>query len=118
MNVDGAWVMGMEGKSILVAGIHEACSRSTTRCSGPHSGDVAARLAALDSEGSRPGAGLPERRIRLASAGPDREVREEACFRIYNEYIASIQERSGQRLHSYGVGLINWWDAEGTPGAR
>ncbi len=42
---------------------------------------------------------------------PDREVRE-ACFRIYNEYMAEVQERSGNRI--YGVGLINWWDAEGT----
>ena len=32
-------------------------------------------------------------------------------FRIYNEYIADIQERSNG--HFYGVGLINWWDPEG-----
>ena len=41
---------------------------------------------------------------------PDKEVRE-LCFRIYNEHIAEVQERSGNRI--YGVGLINWWDAEG-----
>ena len=41
---------------------------------------------------------------------PDREVRE-LCFRIYNEHIAEVQERSNNRI--FGVGLINWWDAEG-----
>ena len=41
---------------------------------------------------------------------PDREVRE-LCFRIYNEHIAEVQERSNNRI--YGVGLINWWDAGG-----
>jgi predicted TIM-barrel fold metal-dependent hydrolase len=35
----------------------------------------------------------------------------ERCFRIYNEHIAEVQERSDNRI--YGVGLINWWDAEG-----
>ena len=39
---------------------------------------------------------------------PDLEARE-LCFRIYNEYLAELQERSGGRF--YGVGLINWWDA-------
>jgi predicted TIM-barrel fold metal-dependent hydrolase len=41
---------------------------------------------------------------------PDREVRE-LCFRIYNEHVAEVQERSGGRIHC--VGLINWWDADG-----
>ncbi len=30
------------------------------------------------------------------------------AFRIYNEYIAELQERSAG--HFYGAGLINWWD--------
>ena len=33
---------------------------------------------------------------------PDKEVRE-TCFRIYNEYLADVQERSGDRI--YGVAL-------------
>ncbi len=41
---------------------------------------------------------------------PDREIRER-CFRIYNEHIAEVQERSNHRI--YGVGLINWWDPDG-----
>ena len=42
---------------------------------------------------------------------PDKKLRELA-FRIYNEYIAELQERSDG--HFYGAGLINWWDPKGT----
>src|SRR5258708_35291947 len=42
---------------------------------------------------------------------PDKELRERV-FRIYNEYMAELQERS--KGHFYGVGLINWWDPKGT----
>ena len=41
---------------------------------------------------------------------PDKAVRE-LCFRIYNEHIAELQERSDGRF--YGVGIINWWDGDG-----
>ena len=41
---------------------------------------------------------------------PDKDIRER-IFRIYNEHIADVQERSHGRL--YGVGLINWWDPRG-----
>ncbi len=41
---------------------------------------------------------------------PDKEIRE-LSFRVYNEYIAELQENSDGRF--YGVGLINWWDADG-----
>ncbi len=41
---------------------------------------------------------------------PDKEVRE-LCFRVYNQYIAELQEQSDGRF--YGVGMINWWDGEG-----
>ena len=42
---------------------------------------------------------------------PDKSMRERV-FRIYNEHIADLQERSDG--HFYGVGLINWWDPKGT----
>ncbi|MCW2564477.1 MAG: amidohydrolase 2, partial [Mycobacterium sp.] len=42
---------------------------------------------------------------------PDKALRERV-FRIYNEYMAELQERS--KGHFYGVGLINWWDPKGT----
>ena len=41
---------------------------------------------------------------------PDYEIRDLA-FRVYNEYLAELQERPGGSF--YGVGLINWWDGEG-----
>ena len=43
---------------------------------------------------------------------PDKPLRERV-FRIYNEYIADLQERSDG--HFFGVGLINWWDSDFVP---
>ena len=67
------------------------------------------RLAALDSEGIAKELAFPNSVLALFG-WPDREVRE-LCFRIYNEYIAELQERSAG--HFYGAGLINWWDPAG-----
>jgi predicted TIM-barrel fold metal-dependent hydrolase len=77
---------------------------------GSHTADIHARLAALDSEGVSKELMFPNAILALFG-WPDREVRE-LCFRIYNEYIADVQERSKGRM--FGVGLINWWDADGT----
>ncbi|HWF14663.1 MAG TPA: amidohydrolase family protein [Acidimicrobiales bacterium] len=109
MNVDGGWVLGVDGKSILVPEFIRVLTQYDP-VPGSHSGDVEARLAALDSEGITKELAFPNSVLALFG-WPDREVRE-ACFRIYNEYMAEVQERSGDRI--YGVGLINWWDAEGT----
>jgi predicted TIM-barrel fold metal-dependent hydrolase len=109
MNVDGGWVIGMEGKSILVPEFIEVLTQYDP-VPGSHSGDVEARLAALDSEGITKELAFPNSILALFG-WPDREVRE-LCFRIYNEHIAEVQERSGGRI--YGVGLVNWWEAEGT----
>ena len=108
MNVDGGWVLGVDGKSILVPEFVRVLTQYDP-VPGSHAGDVEARLAALDSEGITNELAFPNSILALFG-WPDREVRE-ACFRIYNEYIADVQERSGNRI--YGVGLINWWDAEG-----
>jgi predicted TIM-barrel fold metal-dependent hydrolase len=108
MNVDGGWVLGVDGKSILVREFIEVLTQYDP-VPGSHAGDVDARLAALDSEGITRELAFPNSILALFG-WPDREVRE-ACFRVYNEYIAEVQERSGNRI--YGVGLINWWDAEG-----
>jgi len=109
MNVDGAWVMGVDGKSMLVPEFIEVLTQYDP-LSGSHSGDVDARLAALDSEGVSKELAFPNSVLALFG-WPDREVRE-LCFRIYNEHIAEVQERSNGRI--FGVGLINWWDAAGT----
>src|SRR5207245_7058724 len=76
---------------------------------GSPTGDVDARLAALGSEGVAKELAFPNSVLAIFG-WPDREVRE-LCFRIYNEHIAEVQERSNDRI--FGVGLINWWDAEG-----
>ena len=71
MNVDGGWVLGMGGKSILVREFVEVLTMYDP-VPGSHTGDVEARLAALESEGRDQGAGLPELRprpVRLAGQG-------------------------------------------------
>ena len=108
MNVGGGWVIGMDGKSILVPEFIEVLTQYDP-VSGSHTGDVDARLAALESEGVSKELAFPNSVLALFG-WPDREVRE-LCFRIYNEHIAEVQERSNNRI--FGVGLINWWDAEG-----
>jgi predicted TIM-barrel fold metal-dependent hydrolase len=109
MNVDGGWVIGMDGKSVLVREFIEVLTQYDP-LPGSHTGDVEARLAALDSEGVSRELAFPNSVLALFG-WPDREVRER-CFRIYNEHIADVQERSNGRI--VGVGLINWWDAAGT----
>ncbi len=108
MNVDGAWVMAMDGKSLLVPEFARVLTQYDP-LPGSHTSDVEARLAALDSEGVTQELAFPNS-VLVLFGWPDREVRE-ACFRIYNEHIADVQERSNGRI--YGVGLINWWDADG-----
>jgi predicted TIM-barrel fold metal-dependent hydrolase len=108
MNVDGGWVLGVDGKSILVPEFIEVLKQYDP-VPGSHTGDVEARLAALDSEGVSRELAFPNAVLALFG-WPDKEVRE-LCFRIYNEHIAEVQERSNNRI--YGVGLINWWDPEG-----
>jgi predicted TIM-barrel fold metal-dependent hydrolase len=109
MNVDGGWVIGVDGKSVLVPEFIEVLTQYDP-LAGSHTGDVDARLAALDSEGVDKELAFPNSVLALFG-WPDRDIRE-ACFRIYNEHIAEVQERSNGRI--YGVGLINWWDADGT----
>src|SRR5580692_6360970 len=50
MNVDGGWVLGLDGKSLLVREFIEVLTQYDP-VPGSHAGDVDARLAALDSEG-------------------------------------------------------------------
>ena len=108
MNVDGGWVVGMDGTSMLVPEFIQVLTQYDP-VPGSHTGDVDARLAALDSEGVSKELAFPNSVLALFG-WPDREIRE-LCFRIYNEHMAQVQERSNNRI--FGVGLINWWDAEG-----
>lgn len=108
-NVEGAWVVTMGEDTPL----HPDFLRVLTQYDplpGSHAGDVDARVAALDAEGVDRELAFPNAVLALFG-WPDREVRE-AGFRVYNEYIAEVQERSDGRI--LGVGLVNWWDPAGT----
>jgi predicted TIM-barrel fold metal-dependent hydrolase len=109
MNVDGGWVVGAEGKAMVVPDFLKVLTQYDP-LAGADTSDVEARLAALDSEGVDKELAFPNSVLALFG-WPDREVRE-LCFRIYNEHIADVQERSNGRI--FGVGLVNWWDAAGT----
>jgi predicted TIM-barrel fold metal-dependent hydrolase len=108
VNVDGGWVVAADTTPILVKEFIDVLTQYDP-VPGSHTGEVDARLAALDSEGVHRELAFPNS-VLAVFGWPDREVRE-LCFRIYNEHIAEVQERSGNRI--YGVGLINWWDPEG-----
>ena len=106
---DGGWVVGMDSEStFLPKGFIEVLNQYDP-LAGSHTGDVDARLAALDDEGVTSELAFPNAILALLH-WPDKEIRE-LCFRIYNQHLADVQERSGGRI--WGVGLINWWDAEG-----
>ena len=109
MQVDGGWVLGSNGTTFLPPAFIEVLSQYDP-VPGSHTGDIDARLAALDAEGVTSELAFPNAILALLM-WPDKEIRE-LCFRIYNEYLADVQERSGGRI--WGVGLINWWDADGT----
>jgi predicted TIM-barrel fold metal-dependent hydrolase len=104
----GGWVLEVGGKSVLVKEFIDVLEQYDP-VPGSTTGDVPARLAALEGEGVHSELAFPNSILALFG-WPDKEVRE-LCFRIYNEHIAGVQEASGNRI--YGVGLINWWDAEG-----
>ncbi|HWC33843.1 MAG TPA: amidohydrolase family protein [Mycobacteriales bacterium] len=107
-NERGGWVLEVGGKSVLVKEFIDVLEQYDP-VPGSTTGDVPARLAALESEGVHAELAFPNSILALFG-WPDKEVRE-LCFRIYNEHIAGVQEASGNRI--YGVGLINWWDADG-----
>lgn len=76
---------------------------------GASSRDLDERMAQLEADGVTRELAFPNALLGLMGYR-DLEVRE-LCFRIYNEHLADLQERAPGRF--YGVGLINWWDAEG-----
>src|SRR5690349_17503132 len=108
MQVDGGWVIGADGSTFLPPAFIAVLNQYDP-VPGSHSGDIDARLGALDAEGVTGELAFPNAILALLM-WPDKEIRE-LCFRIYNEYLAGVQERSGGRI--CGVGLVNWWDPEG-----
>ena len=76
MNVGGGWVIGMDGKSILVPEFIEVLTQYDP-VSGSHTGDVDARLAALESEGVSKELAFPNsdsRPVRVAGQGGPRAL--------------------------------------------
>lgn len=108
LQVDGGWVIGSEGRTPLPAAFIEVLQQYDP-VPGSNTGELDARLASLDAEGVTAELAFPNAILALFM-WPDKEIRE-LCFRIYNEHIAGLQERSGNRI--FGVGLINWWDPDG-----
>lgn len=106
---DGAYHIGVKGKSFLWD-TFSAVVMQYDDLPGAASNNIEARVQELREDGVDKELAFPNAILALFHY-PDREVRELA-FRVYNEYIAELQEQSGG--HFYGVGLINWWDPKGT----
>jgi predicted TIM-barrel fold metal-dependent hydrolase len=76
---------------------------------GCSTGDMVARKADHEAEGITRELAF-QQEVLVLLGYPDHEVKD-ICFRIYNEYMAELQERWPG--YFYGVGFINWWDPKG-----
>ncbi|GAA5065439.1 amidohydrolase family protein [Nocardia callitridis] len=106
---EGAYQLGMQGKSFLPGDFSHVLMQYDP-LDGSGSTHLDARMRDMREDGIAKELAFPNALLALLFF-PDKEIRELA-FRVYNEYIAELQERSNGSF--YGVGLINWWDAEGT----
>ncbi|ORV41157.1 amidohydrolase [Mycolicibacter engbaekii] len=106
---DGAYMVGRKGQSFL-PGDFSAVLMQYDDLAGAASSNIEARIQELASDGVDKELAFPNAVLALFHF-PDKELRERV-FRIYNEYMAELQEQSNG--HFYGVGLINWWDPAGT----
>ncbi|WP_443986934.1 amidohydrolase family protein, partial [Mycobacterium marinum] len=105
---DGAFQVGRKGQSFL-PGDFSAVLMQYDDLPGAASTNIEARIQELREDGVDKELAFPNAVLALFHY-PDKMLRELA-FRIYNEYIAELQERSAG--HFYGAGLINWWDPDG-----
>lgn len=106
---DRIFQLGVGGQALLPKQIALAVQQFE-RMPASTTGHIDARLADLGIEGVDRELVFPNG-ILMLLGHPDLEVRD-LCFRIYNEYLAELQERAPGRF--YGVGLVNWWDPAGT----
>jgi predicted TIM-barrel fold metal-dependent hydrolase len=107
---DGGWNLEVDGRVLL--GGEAAAGTALFECV-PGMSDVSARLRDLDAEGVDKELLFPQRFFVLQFL-EDLEQRE-WCVRAYNRSIAEVGAQSPDRL--YGVGVLKWWDPEGTPEA-
>ncbi len=105
---NGAWTFGFGGKGALPPAFTDVL-RQYDPLPGSSTANIEARLEELAADGVTRELAFPNALLGLMGF-PDYEIRE-LCFRIYNEYVAELQERTAGRF--YGVGLVNWWDGEG-----
>ncbi len=106
---EGAYQVGRKGQSFL-PGDFSAVLMQYDDLPGAASTNIEARIQELHDDGVEKELAFPNAVLALFHY-PDKQLRELA-FRIYNEYMAELQERSNG--HFYGAGLINWWDPQGT----
>jgi predicted TIM-barrel fold metal-dependent hydrolase len=106
---DGAYMVGMKGKA-WTGGDFGRVLMQYDDLAGAASNNIEARIQELHEDGIDKELAFPNAVLALFHY-PDKALRERV-FRIYNEHIADLQERS--KGHFYGVGLINWWDPAGT----
>ena len=106
---DGAYQLGRKGQSFL-PGDFSAVLMQYDDLAGAATNNIEARIQELREDGVDRELAFPNAVLALFHF-PDKDIRERV-FRIYNEYMADLQERSNG--HFYGVGLINWWDPKGT----
>ncbi|PRC47345.1 amidohydrolase, partial [Mycobacterium sp. ITM-2017-0098] len=106
---DGAYMVGMKGKA-WTGGDFGRVLMQYDDLAGAASNNIEARIRELKEDGIDKELAFPNAVLALFHY-PDKSLRERV-FRIYNEHIADLQERSNG--HFYGVGLINWWDPKGT----
>jgi predicted TIM-barrel fold metal-dependent hydrolase len=106
---DGAYMVGMKGKA-WTGGDFGRVLMQYDDLAGAASNNIEARIRELAEDGIDRELAFPNAVLALFHY-PDKSLRERV-FRIYNEHIADLQERS--KGHFYGVGLINWWDPKGT----
>ncbi|OBA90450.1 amidohydrolase [Mycobacteriaceae bacterium 1482268.1] len=106
---DGAYMVGMKGKA-WTGGDFGRVLMQYDDLAGAATNNIEARVRELKEDGIDKELAFPNAVLALFHY-PDKSLRERV-FRIYNEHIADLQERSNG--HFYGVGLINWWDPKGT----
>jgi predicted TIM-barrel fold metal-dependent hydrolase len=105
---DGAYMVGLKGRSMLPGDFSRVLMQYDD-LAGAATNDIEARIKELAEDGVDKELAFPNAVLALFHY-PDKQLRERV-FRIYNEYMAELQERSNGHFH--GVGLINWWDPKG-----
>jgi predicted TIM-barrel fold metal-dependent hydrolase len=106
---DGAYMVGKgKGQTFLPLDFSRVLMQYDD-LAGAATTNIEARIAELHDDGVDKELAFPNAVLALFHY-PNMDLRERV-FRIYNEHIAAVQERSNG--HFYGVGLINWWDPDG-----